>query len=276
MAQTLPKPLISPQAPLTSVASDERQAVAPLQEMFYSFQGEGVFVGVPQLFVRFAHCHLKCAYCDTPMQSQSGQFEVETTPGESAKTLLKNPVSTGQVVSEILPFLKNYPVHSISFTGGEPLLYVDFIRDVAIALKETHWTLSKLYLETSGTQPDRMATLAPWTDIVAMDIKLPSATGEVPQFEAHQAFYQVLAAHPQIETFVKLVFNDRITDEELAAIPTIVTHPETPIILQPETSLIDKSVSIQMQTLVRVTTQLSQIFQDVRVIPQTHKMLQIA
>jgi Organic radical activating enzymes len=37
----------------------------PVSEIFYSIQGEGKFVGVPSLFLRFAGCDVGCIWCDT-------------------------------------------------------------------------------------------------------------------------------------------------------------------------------------------------------------------
>src|SRR3989339_2270889 len=39
---------------------------APISEVFSSYQGEGIFVGQPQVFIRFCGCNLRCGYCDTP------------------------------------------------------------------------------------------------------------------------------------------------------------------------------------------------------------------
>lgn len=255
----------------SKTVSPSELKTAPLQEIFSSIQGEGIYVGKRQIFVRFAHCHLKCAYCDTPMASATGQCHMEIQPGSGQIEYYPNPMPPQVLVDLIGELLKTAQHHSISFTGGEPLLYHGFLRSVFPAAQK----LAPVYLETSGTQAEFLAEVLPWTDIIAMDIKLPSATQEAPQFENHARFYQVASQNPAAELYIKLVFNNQTTAEELDAVKTIVTNRKTPIILQPETSLGDKKVYIQPQRLFEIENTLAAYFEDVRVIPQTHKMLNV-
>ena len=39
--------------------------VTKINEIFSSIQGEGLYIGSKQLFIRFCGCNLKCNYCDT-------------------------------------------------------------------------------------------------------------------------------------------------------------------------------------------------------------------
>ncbi len=39
---------------------------AKVLEIFRSIQGEGEYVGVAQVFVRFFECNMHCTWCDTP------------------------------------------------------------------------------------------------------------------------------------------------------------------------------------------------------------------
>ncbi|MEM0952050.1 MAG: 7-carboxy-7-deazaguanine synthase QueE [Cyanobacteria bacterium P01_H01_bin.74] len=244
---------------------------APVQEVFSSLQGEGVLVGKRQIFVRFAHCHLSCAYCDTPMQSVNSNCFVETPIASGAYAEYKNPVAGESFLQLIEGLLAQMPHHSVSITGGEPLLYWRFLKQVLPELKQHLPT----YLETSGTQPDFLAPLLPWLDWVAMDIKLPSATKEPPVFDKHQAFYQCLKQSPGLQCIVKIIFNTQSTQEEMQAVIDIVSERSTPIILQPETCLKTGQLKFNAQHAMQLEKILTAVFDDVRVIPQTHKMLQV-
>ena len=122
---------------------------APIIEIFSSFQGEGVLIGQRQIFVRFAGCNLNCDYCDTK-NSISDKDGVLMTPRE--------------VVDKIESILTP-DCQTISFTGGEPSLYPDFINEVS------KLTDLDIMLETNGTLPDNI-DLINNLDIVSLDIKL--------------------------------------------------------------------------------------------------------
>lgn len=246
-------------------------AKALLQEIFSSIQGEGIFVGKRQIFIRFAHCHLKCAYCDTSMTTPTGQCHLEAVPGSGTISYLENPM-TAELLFPILEKLNTQAKHhSISFTGGEPLLYHKFLKELLPLVRP----LAPSYLETSGTQSEFLQHILPWVDIIAMDIKLPSATQEPPQFENHARFYEMAVSNPDTRLFIKLIFNGDTTREELEAVCDIVKDRTLPIILQPQTNLEDQSVRVKAADLFRIENTLSQTFQDVRVIPQTHKMMKV-
>lgn len=241
---------------------------AGLQEIFSSIQGEGLYVGKRQIFVRFNACHLKCAYCDTPQKPAAEKCQVEIEPGTGKMSLIPNPMPVEQVAEAIL-LLNNQAKHnSISFTGGEPLLYTEFLKQLLPLIRPS----LPIYIETSGTQPKKLLEIMDWVDIVAMDIKLPSATKEPMLLEAHQAFYQVAR---QKDCFIKLVFCEETPFSELDAARVIVTDKAMPIYLQPMTDLQTGENTVSATKILAAETYLSQYFDDVRVVPQTHKMLQL-
>ncbi len=250
------------------------QNAAPIQEVFSSVQGEGVYVGHRQVFVRFAHCHLKCAYCDTAMTTEDGRFYAELSPGSPQTQAYDNPVSTETLLQAIDNLLAQGRHHSVSFTGGEPLLYHRFLKTLLEEFKKNHPDI-QTYLETSGTQAAFLSEVLPWTDVIAMDIKLPSTTGERALFNEHQAFLAMAATRPEVEVFIKLVFGKNTTDEELAQVRETILDQTLPIILQPVTSLADHRIHLEPAHILRVQDQLARWFKEVRVIPQTHKMVQV-
>ena len=123
---------------------------APIIEIFSSFQGEGLLIGQRQIFVRFAGCNLNCNYCDTN-DSKSANSGKSMTPDEVAN----------EIRNILTPDCK-----TISFTGGEPSLYPDFISEVSKSFD------LKIMLETNGTLPDNI-DLIEKLDMVSLDIKLP-------------------------------------------------------------------------------------------------------
>ena len=79
-----------------------------LKELFASIQGEGPLVGYKQIFMRLCGCNLKCKYCDTDFDAINAK---EYT------------------ISELLEYVKKHSeCHSVSLTGGEPLLHTSFIK----------------------------------------------------------------------------------------------------------------------------------------------------
>ena len=84
---------------------------AEITEIFSSIQGEGVFLGAKQIFVRFEKCNLNCVFCDESRDLGVNEY----SPLELLKEVRALDASDG-------------PHHSVSFTGGEPLLYWDFLK----------------------------------------------------------------------------------------------------------------------------------------------------
>ena len=238
-----------------------------LIEIFSSIQGEGRYVGCRQVFVRLEGCNLDCRYCDT--ENKPGAHpacQVESRAGSRVFESWQNPLSAGQVAEKIKAMLKETPHQAVSFTGGEPLLHSGFIREIADALAGQ----TKIFLETNGTLHEQLESLLPVTDIISMDIKLPSIISH-PQWEAHERFLELARAK---DLYVKLVVANETTEAEFRQAVQLLAKiaPETLLIIQPVTpfggcqaAAPDKILSCQSYAL--------EYLQDVRVIPQTHKMI---
>ena len=228
---------------------------APVIEIFSSFQGEGLYIGQRQIFVRFAGCNLDCSYCDTNDSKSKGSGKL-MTPEE--------------VLDEISK-IKTDDCDVISFTGGEPSLYPDFINEVSSK------TDMKVLLETNGTLPDNIASIYK-LDIVSMDIKLPEHFKD--EYNEKILDDEIKSLNLLIENFIpvycKIVIlptTDRITIEKvIEKLKDRIADRNFKIILQPSSPIEDwKSNNSKLFELSEIV---GKDF-DVSVIPQMHKMLNI-
>lgn len=159
-----------------------------VNEVFKSVQGEGPYAGKKQVFVRLFGCNLSCKFCDTPL---NGFREYE--PGQLFEDIKSN----------------NEETHSVSFTGGEPLLQKDFLREVLTLTSQAGY---KNYLETNGTLFSELRDVIDLVDIVAMDFKLSSSTGMGDLWWMHRRFLKIASKK---EVFVKAVICESTSGEDL-------------------------------------------------------------
>lgn len=240
---------------------------SPVVEIFSSIQGEGLLAGCRQIFIRLYGCNLECSYCDTVIVQEPACCRVEEKPGSGLFSLLPNPLRAEDVAAVAAGFDLSLH-HSVSLTGGEPLLRPNFIKELAPLLKGTR---RGIYLETNGTLADELAEVIELIDIVAMDIKLPGMTGLPPLWEEHRRFLEVAA---QKETYVKVVVGESTTLKEIEKAAQLVAgvRPGIALIIQP-VSMNGAVRGISPARLLELQGQALKKLDDVRVIPQTHKMM---
>ncbi|MBU0630278.1 MAG: 7-carboxy-7-deazaguanine synthase QueE [Candidatus Margulisbacteria bacterium] len=247
---------------------------AQLNEIFASIQGEGLYVGERQIFVRFASCNLNCQYCDSPAALElTRQYRVENVPGSHHFEQKDNPVPVERLVQEAAQFNKPGLFHSISLTGGEPLLQVNFLKEFLPAVK----TALKLpiYLESNGILSEFLAEIIEEVDIVAMDIKLPSATGQSAYWKEHRKFLETAFLK---EVFVKVVVGKESKIKELEEGAALVAEVDDriPFIIQPVTPHGPVKHRPDAEHLLAFQTAAKRKLRNVRVIPQVHKLMGLA
>lgn len=220
---------------------------AKISEMFCSLQGEGIYHGQKQIFVRCAKCNLDCAFCD----------EKDKTAGEDiAEEDLIRKIEAVRDFSD-----------TVSITGGEPLLETDFLTALLPDLKSRKF---RIYLESNGTLPGELDKIIDWIDIIAMDIKLPSSTGLDGFWSEHLDFLKVATKK---KVFIKVVITAKTIIEEIDKAVSIVTAVDRNIslVLQPVTPQrgIERPTEKILSGLKkRMTLSLT----DVRIIDQLHKV----
>lgn len=126
-----------------------------VNKIFYSLQGEGVYVGLPTVFIRLAGCNLdpKCHFCDT-------SYAWNPKDGKE-RDILDILTSVGSLSAYRKPW--------VCITGGEPLWQKE-LEFLAGELKSREYPLT---IETNGSfEPPE------WYDLVDSwnaDIKCPSS-----------------------------------------------------------------------------------------------------
>ena len=254
---------------LTMPAPPSPEPNAHLIEIFSSIQGEGPWVGVRQIFIRFGGCNLACSYCDTGIEA--GKFFcVEEDPGSGIFRKVANPASLAFVAKLVASWKKVHPrvYHSISLTGGEPLIHEHVLLEWLPKLRE----LLPLYLETNGTLPDALKKVLPYLDFIAMDIKLSSVTGMPTPWDAHRRFLELAA---QSRCCVKIVAGMATSEEELIRAASMVrtVAPDVVLVLQPLSA--EGKVAVPADKLLRMQELAAGIHGDVRVIPQNHPFMKL-
>jgi organic radical activating enzyme len=215
-----------------------------IAEVFDSIQGEGIYLGEKQLFVRFFGCNLSCRFCDTKLN----RF-IEYEPEE--------------LFEELKLYQNDY--HSISFTGGEPLLQVDFLRDV---LKLTSKDGYKNYLETNGMLSGELEMVIDDLDIVAMDLKLPSSTDMGILWGMHRRFLKIASRK---EVFLKSIICQSTKEEDLVEALWLIkeVNKTAILVLQPNSFEDHNQMQEKLETF-RYICKKADI--TTCVIPQVHKI----
>jgi 7-carboxy-7-deazaguanine synthase len=115
----------------------------PVNELFYSLQGEGKLAGVPTVFVRTSGCNLRCWYCDSYHTSWE-------------------PTHAAMDVEGIVDDVRSHDdADHVVLTGGEPMIH-DASVDLLERLDDAGYHVT---VETNGTiyrdAPIDLASISP-------------------------------------------------------------------------------------------------------------------
>ncbi len=244
-----------------------------LSEIFSSIQGEGPYVGERHLFVRFCGCHRDCIFCDTNTE-RTETVLVETDPGSGTFEQVRNPLTVEQLLELIRRVDRKKTNRRISLTGGAPLLQAHYLRELLPHLCSDDYSI---YLESAGDLPQQLKSIIEWIDIVAMDVKLSSVTKEPNTFPAHWQFLKTCRDF-DVEVFCKLVLSSETHEGELIEAAKGIKKAggeHTLVVLQPMTKAEKTNAVPTGEQLLRWQDKVSSVLPDVRVIPQTHKMIEV-
>jgi 7-carboxy-7-deazaguanine synthase len=109
-------------APIT----DSDGSSLDVQEIFPTIQGEGLYAGVPAVFIRLGGCNLACYFCDTEFENY-------------------HPLSLSEITAKVEAYSRPHK-KLIVITGGEPLRQpISPLCDALLARGH------KVQIETNGT-----------------------------------------------------------------------------------------------------------------------------
>ncbi|MCC7573143.1 MAG: 7-carboxy-7-deazaguanine synthase QueE [Candidatus Methanofastidiosum sp.] len=151
-----------------------------VSEIFTSFNGEGLEIGKPTIFLRLSGCNLDCSWCDTKYASYNA---VER--------------STDEIIEEIDKL--NNGINSVLITGGEPLL--QNIGEIVDKLHKENYYVS---IETNGSVYNDVLLKI---DFISVDIKTPSSNNETNDLDI---FKKIVNAIKKRNGQMKAVIADRI------------------------------------------------------------------
>lgn len=227
---------------------------AQITEIFSSLQGEGPYAGCKHLFIRFEECHMHCTYCDE-IDKKGRSWTLDET------------------VAEVLKLEQEQGPHlHISLTGGEPLLYLPFIKPLMHELKGHGF---QFYLETSGILWKALEDVMEGCAVIAMDLKPASVTHEKNYLEEHRHF---LKWCPSRNYFLKMVVSKEINleeyDEHLRMVAEVA--PSASLYLQPVSSSREGYEDPELMQLVhKLQTRGQKWLKDIRIGLRLHRILNI-
>lgn len=138
----------------------------PINEIFQTIQGEGVFTGVPAVFIRLQGCPVGCPWCDTQHTWEhraDDEITLAAVVNKSAPTSQWASASAAELLK--LMQEQGYTARHIVITGGEPAMYD--LRSLGEVLENAGY---RLQIETSGTfeikvTADTWVTVSPKLDM---------------------------------------------------------------------------------------------------------------
>ena len=216
----------------------------PTVDIFQSFQGEGLRMGLQTLFIRLFGCNLKCAFCDEPLHLDSSKI-----CKYDAESLVDSCIENYSIFK--------IPESAICFTGGEPLIHpiAPLIELFSIKSKTV------IQIETNGTQ--EIPLPGDWRSFV----HVTAAPKEACEFTMHDTVWYWANE-------IKLVCNvkngEDIITFFLEKYRSFLKRFEIPIFIQPE----NKRGKVHKRNL-KKSIELANKY-GLHVSPQLHKLLGVA
>lgn len=145
---------------------------ANIHAIYVATEGEGIFLGIPQIFVRFQGCTIGCVNCDS----------METWDFDSRQLMTMD-----ELLNQISELGKRGTISRVSLTGGDPLhpTHRPFLSELVNRLKEKNYWIN---IEAAGTVV--VDEVFDRVDYISFDIKTPSTGVRFNQIHLDKMFKQ--------------------------------------------------------------------------------------
>ncbi|PSW63554.1 7-carboxy-7-deazaguanine synthase QueE [Photobacterium kishitanii] len=191
-----------------------------INEVFETIQGEGVFTGVPAIFVRLQVCPVGCSWCDTKQTWTAEPEDLVSVERIMVKTE-DSPLWTQLDANGVVDLLikQGYTAKHVVITGGEPCIYD--LRPLTAALETAGFNCQ---IETSGTS-DILTSDNTWVTVspkINMKAKLPVLTSALAR--ANEVKHPV-GTHKDIDQLDALLATATLRNDVTIALQPISQKP---------------------------------------------------
>ncbi|NRD73671.1 7-carboxy-7-deazaguanine synthase QueE [Shewanella sp. VB17] len=186
----------------------------PVNEVFETIQGEGVYTGVPAIFVRLQGCPVGCSWCDTKHTwdlLETNRVEPELVIQVDGTIGRWSHLTSDQLIHRLKQ--KAFTASHIVITGGEPCMH-----DLTVITETLNKAGYSTQIETSGTftvlcSDETWVTVSPKLKMKAGMAVLPQAL-----YRANEIKHPV-ATQTHIEDLDALLTNIDVANKTICLQP---------------------------------------------------------
>jgi len=178
----------------------KKMMLTQITEVFESIQGEGANTGTPSIFVRFFGCNLRCQFegstCDTPYA-----------------VYFKYKDAKEYTIEKLFEEIKKFNSTHIVFTGGEPMLYQNFIGEFMEHInKDNEYTCE---IESNGTIPFICKIINRYLTHFNLSVKLKSSNQKNRNFDILRINPEAIRSYPANKSIFKFVITNKNDIKEI-------------------------------------------------------------
>ena len=231
-----------------------------ISEIFTSIEGEGILFGTKTMFIRLAGCHLKCRWCDT-------DYALPLNSG--------NNYSFDEAKRLIIKCLQ-HNTYKVNFTGGEPLIQYEAVIKLAKFIKQDIGI--KTYIESACFDSDRFAKVLPYIDICKIEFKMSDSKVVSARYYKNLLINEVRCLQMAIDnhkvTYIKVVVTNSTEIKEIRDLVKNIfgfvgNTDIAGFVIQPSYKIDEPTI----ERLLEFYDVIYPFYQEVRIIPQLHKII---